>query len=817
MKSLNGTMKSIIKYGLSLLVFTSLVVPSGSCRGAVLSAEKRAVINFNPDWKFIRENVDGAEKPKFKDKQWQDVGLPHTYNDQDTFDKFYGHESYVKARKEKHLRSEGDGGWNGKTWYRKHFTMDKKFQNRSVYLEIEAARTVARVWLNGRFLGEYASGFSTFAFDITPDLLFNGENVLAIQVDDTEGQDICPGNDSHWQPVLGGLYRNVRLHVTDPLHVTLPYYSFLKTEGVYFGVTALSPLEADVRFTTEVVNGYKKGVRCELNNDFVDADGKTVLTLTSTQVLKAGERFKFDQAGKIRRPNKWDIDDPYLYHVVTSVKMDGREVDSITTPVGIRTLGFDHKKRTFLLNGKRLVLTGWGQKPNYSWPGLGSALPDWLVKMNMQLMKAGNGNIVRWGHCAGPVAALEEGDRIGYMNWQPNISGEGQDKGEMWKMKVDVTRDIIIRDRNHPSLVFWEGNNHSMGGEHAKEIRDIVEKWDWISTRPFSIRGGYKDPDEIALLDFSMGMNGSDFVRSLCGVESELDRMEVPRRCWDGDSYPHLPASVTNHDYFKTQQDACRKLVTKFLKIAKRGGGVKWHFTCDTTHLRLLDYAVARLTGTLDATRLPKDMYGALRVAFSEAENPDIHLMGHWNYEEKKVHTVDVYSTCEEVELLVNGKSLGKKPVEVSDRRVTWEDVAFEPGKIEAIGYNGGSPDVYDERVTAGAPAAIKLDYFTNPDGMRADRSDVAIITATIVDKDGNWHPLADPKITFAVAGPGNYRGGFNSYIEGTTGKESLLAEAGKIRVSVRATDKPGKVTVRAISKGLEQAIVSFDVLPVKP
>jgi beta-galactosidase len=777
-------------------------------------AGSRRVVSLNTDWKFIREDVPGADKPDFDDSKWQDVGLPHCYNDQDTFDKIAQEAKGENEKDEQgvYTTNSGDGGWNGKTWYRKRFKLNPSDKGLSAYLEIEAARTVAQVWLNGKFLGKYVSGFSSFAFDVTQDLLPDGENVLAIQVDDTEGTEICAGNWSHWQPVLGGLYRNVRLHLMNPLHVTLPYYSFLKTEGVYFGVTNLTPLEADFRMTTEVANGYDQETSCEVAQEAVDADGTTVLKLPGSQKIAAHGIYKFDQSGKIAKPHKWSVDDPYLYQVVTTVQKEGKIVDRITTPMGIRTIGFDHVKRKFLLNGKPLLLTGYGQKPDEAWPGLGSALPDWLIENDIKLMKDCNGNIVRWGHCAGPVPALDAGDRIGFMNWQPNLSGESDYKGEVWKNKVEVMRDLIIRDRNHPSLVIWEGNNRDLSLDHTKEIRDVVNQWDWIAPRPCAERGPYSSPEVAALQSFSMGMNGADYIKTLCGIEAEYYRPESPRRCWDDDNDLYPPPPVQN-SYFKTQQEACREFLKKWVNIASHGGGVKWHLTDDTTHMRLPGYAVARLSGAMDATRLPKDMYGALRVIFADETQPDIHLMGHWNYEEKKVHTVDVYSTCDTVELFVNGTSLGKKTPE--NRFASWENVPFAPGKLKAVGYNGGSPDASDERVTARPPARLKLECLTNPKGMRADRSDVAIVTATVEDKDGNWHPLANPPITFSVSGPGNYRGGFNDYLPGTTGKTTLFAEAGKIRISVRSTNQPGKVTVTATSDGLEPASISFDVLPV--
>lgn len=810
----------------------------------------RKVISLNRDWKFIREDVLGADKPGFDDSQWQDVGLPHCYNDQDVFNKHYarddkkwpvikvaldeaaknhqpppkGTEDEKEGGNKKSLKElskgsfyggsrEGDGGWNGKTWYRKHFKFDQANQGLSAYLEVEAARTVAQVWLNGKFLGKYVSGFSSFAFDITKDLLVDQENVLAIQVDDTEGENICAGNASHWQPILGGLYRNVRLHLTDPLHVTLPYYSFLKTEGVYLGVTKIVPSQAEFRMTTEVVNQYAQEVPCDVTQEILDADGKSVLKLTANQRIPAQGVFKFDQTGNIPRPKFWSVDDPYLYQVVTSVLKQGKVVDQITTPLGVRSIGFDNKKRTFLLNGKPLLLTGYGQKPNSTWPGLGSGLPDWLFANDIRLMKESNANIVRWGHCAGPVPVLNEGDRIGFLNWQPNISGESDYEGEIWKNKMDVFRDVIIRDRNHPSVVFWEGNNRSLSLEHTKEIRDLVSKWDCISPRPCTERGPYT-PDIVTLQAFSMGMNGSDYVKTMTGVESEYYRPENPRRCWDGDAGVCYPYAPTGNPYFKNQLESCREFLKGWINIARRGGGVKWHFTDDCTHMRVSEYAVARLSGAMDASRLPKDMYYALQVMFANPEKPSLHLMGHWNYEDKKSHTIDVYSNCDEVELFLNDQSLGKKTPE--DRLTTWENVKFEPGKLKAVGYVGGSPDAFEEKITAGSPASIKLEYFTNPHGMKADRSDVAIITATVVDKEGNEHPLAEPDITFAVSGPGNYRGGFSDHLDGMTGKTTLPAEAGKIRVAVRSTNQAGKVTVTASSEGLQSGSISFDVLPAE-
>lgn len=810
------------------LCFASLV-------HAAYTPEKsnRVVLNFDRDWKFIRQDVPGAEKPEFDDSSWQDVGLPHTYNDQDTYDKPNDPEganpkkttvkpkpkdTAPKAAKPKKALTDthlldakgGDGGWGGKTWYRKHFTLDPQYRDRKIYIMIEAARTVGETYINGHKLGRYASGFSSFAYDLTSYVSFDKPNVLTVMVDDTEGETIAAGNRSHWQPVLGGLYRNVYLYVTDKLHVTLPYYTDLQTEGVYAGTPKVSQQSADFRVTTEVRNAYEKPMTASLTTDVVDADGKVVLTLKDSKEIPPGGLYKFDQSQQMHRPHLWTIDDPYLYTVYSTIRNGDAVTDVTTTPLGVRTVGFDNAKSRFLLNGEPIILHGWGQKPENSWPGLGSALPDWLLVNDMKMMKDAGGNIVRWGHCAGPVAELDAGDRLGYFNWQANLSGESDYQGAVWDGKTQALRDILIRDRNHPSICWWEGNNQDVTPEHFKQMKDLVHQWDWIAPRPFADRRPYSE-ETAKLQDFSMEENASkNSVPGKAMVEAEFYRPETDRRAWDLDSPPYKACDA---EYWRTEFDAMRGIVHDWKGIVSRGGGAKWHFTDDTTHGRLGAYAMARLTGSLDATRLPKDIYYGIKCVYCDPSQPQIHIMGHWNYAEKKQHTIDVYANTDEIELQVNGKSLGRKPVE--DWHATWEDVPFEPGTIKATGYNAGSPDCWDQRKTAGDPARIQLEVMTDPNGMKADRVDVALVTATVVDKDGIPHPLADNDITFAVEGPGNYRGGANMTIPATTGKTTLKAEAGKIRVSVRSTDKPGTVTVTATSPGLESGKVQFEVQPV--
>jgi beta-galactosidase len=768
----------------------------------------RAVVNFNADWKFIRSDQPQAYTVAFVDATWQDVGLPHTYNETDIFDQF-----------ETGANANGDSGWGGVTWYRKTFSVDAKYQGRMVYLEIVAARSIADVWINGTKVGDtYYSGFSSFAVDLTPYLNFGGtqKNVVAIKVDDTENggydaETVIPGNNSRWHPVWGGIWSNVRLHITDKLHVTLPLYSFLQTEGTYIGC----PTTSTFRMTTQVKNDYATSQACQLTTEIVDAAGTVAVTVpVATQTIAAGALYKFDQSGAIPSPHLWSPSDPYLYTAYSTLRMGGAVVDVYKTTFGVRTVEWNKTSKMFTINGKQLLLKGWGQKPTNEYASLGPAVPDWLHARDIQLQKDGGGNIVRWGHCAALPAALDAGDKIGYLQWQANLSGEADYTGDMYTRKMIVYRDVLIRDRNHPSIVLWEGNNRPgvLNSGHTKAWRDLADQWDWIVHRPFAVRRPtYSDPTDCNYVDLSIDTdNENKYCLTLPQLEGEFYRPEPPRRYWDEESPPGAhpyAGTIAAGKYGRTQRTAMQEIVAEWDPISKRGGGVKWHFS-DATTLGRVPSEVCRCTGSLDGMHVPKDIYYGLKAIWRD--DPQVHIMGHWNY--TGAHTVDVYTNCEQVELFVNTTSQGVKTPALG--RCSWPNVAFQAGTLRAAAKIGGTVRAGDTIQTSGAADHIALSAITNPAGMKADRSDVALVDATVVDANGIVCPTAANPITFAVSGPGSYRGGYNSYIEGTPGKTTLNAEAGLIRVGIRSINQAGTVTVTATSGTLKQGTVSFTTIP---
>jgi beta-galactosidase len=426
-----------------------------------VSAAERLTLNFNPDWKFIKADPAGASAADFDDRAWTTVSTPHTFNDTDTFDDW----SLPGHRGEQNQ-------WSGRTWYRKTFTLPENFRGKKVFLEFEAVRQVAEVYLNGKLLGVCKTGFTPFGFDLTPQLRFDGPNVLAVMADnrfmkDPLGPDEAtenfgsgqpsdslaklsarvnamipesleqiqanqiPWNNPHWHPAHGGIYRNVYLYVTDPLHVSLPLFSFLQTAGPYVYATDISTASARVNLEVPVENGRTTDEKVQLRAEIFDYDGKSVLTLDQTATIAANGRADFKLSGDVKNPRLWEPACPHVYRVVCSVRVRGEAVDTSRVEFGIRTTRWD-AETGFYINDRHLKLHGWGQKPTDEWPGLGAAQPDWMHFLTLQLMKEAGGNFVRWGHCAGSPASITAADRLGIITDQPGVDGESDTRGAAW-------------------------------------------------------------------------------------------------------------------------------------------------------------------------------------------------------------------------------------------------------------------------------------------------------------------------------------------------------------------------------------------------
>lgn len=794
----------------------------------------RETLNFDPDWRFLRDDPGvAAARPGFDDSRWARVSAPHTFNDVDTF-------NHWSPRTMAGQREQ----WSGRTWYRKAFVLPASARGRKAYLEFEGVRQVAEVYLNGRYLGASKNGFVPFGFDLTPYLRTDGgANVLAVMCDnrfmaDPEGpaggQNLAqisaanntrvpesedaiqanqiPWNNPRWHPPMGGIYRNVYLHLTDPLHFSLPLYDYLRTEGPYVYGSDFSGGAAAVNVELPVENGRGRAAAVSATVSVLDATGRTVLQLRSESTVAAGGRALLRLRGVLDDPRLWEPAYPYLYRAVCRLEAEGAAADSVEIPFGLRTAVWT-TTAGFFLNGHHVKLHGWGQRPTDEWPGLGDAQPDWLHAYTLNLAREAGGNFWRWGHAAGGPAEIAMGDRLGFVTDQPGVDGESDTVGAAWKIRAEAFRDLIVYYRNHPSILLWEAGNQKVSPAHAEEMRAIFRRYDPHGGRAEAYRRA--DQADAPYMDVTIGTEGSHEVGTLPVVEGEYDREESPRRIWDRWSPPDFgypQAQGQAYTPFASEDFAVHEVAQYVRKLGApaHSGGANWIFS-DSTSGGRVDCETARDSGEVDGVRLPKEAYYVCAVMFGSA--PAAHLVGHWTYPAGTRKPVYVASNGDDVELFLNGRSLGHG--RVSDRYLfTFPDVAWAPGELKAVATRGGRPWASDVRRTAGPPVALRLTPITAPSGLRADGSDIALFDVEAVDARGERCPTFQQRVDFECEGPATWRGGWNSGKVDSINHPWLDLEAGVNRVAVRAGFAPGAITVRARCPGLAPAAATVHAQP---
>lgn len=805
------------------------------------SAAGRETINFNPDWKFLKDDPAGAGASAFDDSAWATVSAPHTYNDVDTFDNWS-----TPGHRGEQIQ------WSGRTWYRKSLQAPASWQGKKVFIEFEAVRQVAEVYLNGRLLGTAKGGFTPFGFDLTPYLKIGEANLLAVMVDNrfmkdpldpsTDPQaatnakthpnlaqlsaklqesipdtieelraDQIPWNNPHWHPAHGGIYRNVRLIVTDPLHVTLPLYSFLQTEGPYVYAAEVTEKSAKVGLEIPVRNERATAATAEIKAELFDADGKSVAAVKTTAQLAPGETKTAGTSIVIPHPRLWEPEYPHLYRVVITVRADDRVADTTEVPLGIRAIRWDADHGLFV-NGAHLKLHGWGQKPTNEWPGLGAAQPDWMHFYTSQLMREAGGNFIRWGHTPAGPAQIAAGDQLGIIQLQPGGDGEHDTVGGAWALRVATFRDLIIYYRNNPSIFIWEGGNQKVSREHAKELREQMDRYDPYGGRAYAHRRA--DAITAEFMDVGIGTEGGREIAGLPVVEGEYNREESPRRVWDDASPPNFgyPEAKGQTYQLTSEQFAAHQVghYVKKLGAENHAGGANWIFSDSTSGGRVA-VEVARTSGEVDGVRLPKEAYYVCQTMWRE--EPQVHIIGHWSYPAGTRKTVYVASNADDVELILNGKSLGHG--EVSDRYLfTFPDIAFAPGELKAVASRHGQSVATTAKHTVGPAIALKLTPITGPQGLTADGADIALFDVEAVDAKGERVPTFQQRVDFDFSGPGTWRGGYNSGKINSINHPWLDLEAGINRVAVRAGRTAGTLRLSARSAGLQSASISVPSQP---
>jgi beta-galactosidase len=820
---------------LSLIAFTVLISANPLWAAALRytpPASPRATYNFNPGWKFMREDVPGADNPAFDDSTWTNVNLPHTWNDVDTYRALISHGGGDKS-----------GFYQGIAWYRKHFRLPAGTEGRKVFLEFEGLKQAARFYLNGRQVGLYENGVSACGLDITALVKFGGQdNVLAVKVDNTtEYKEEATGTPFEWKfsnsnPNFGGLNRDVWLHVMGKVYQTLPLYENLKTTGVYVygknydvkNKTATVNLEAQVR------NETAAGAALSLSAAVVDADGIVRAKFAgATQNLASGQTATLMAAGPLSGARFWDINDPYLYDVYSILSVNGKVADVCKIHTGFRKAEYKGGAGTggVWLNDRFVWLTGYAQRAVNDWPGLGQAYPDWMHDFNAALVRESNGNYIRWMHISPQRVDVTACDKYGIVNVCPAGDGEHDVFDRQWDQRAEVMRDAIIYFRNNPSVFFWEAGNSAVVSTQMVQMVELRKTWDPSGGRAMGCRS-LRDPGSVAATEYFGVMLGgpySDQARDHAPmIEVEDFRDEGGRNIWDDFSPPHFGFKKGPNDSYNWNSEtfslAGIRSYYRFVsnRIDNRDAArSKWsaygsiYWSDSDADGRQQSSYVLRVSGKVDGVRLPKEIFFASRVM--QSTTPDLHIIGHWNYPANTKKTVYVIaSLCDSVELFVNGKSLGVNKTPENGFTYAFPEVAFAPGAIKAVATQGGKVVAQQEIQTAGEPAAIKLTLHTGPKGLQADGSDVALIDFEVVDAQGRRCPTDEARVDFDVTGPVIWRGGFNAAKLDTTNNKYLDTECGINRVAIRSTPTPGTITVTAKRDGLKPATVTLKSAPVE-
>lgn len=791
-----------------------------ACLAASPARAERQTYNFNPGWRLlVGDPADGAS-PTLDDKGWQAVTLPRAWNEDDAFGK-----DIVDHR-------------TGIAWYRKRFTLPAAARDRKVFLEFEGARQAAEVFVNGRRVGLHENGISAFGFDISAALVA-GENTVAVRTDNRwDYREQSTGQryqwaDKNFNANYGGLPKNVRLHIADRLYQTLPLYSTLGTTGVYVYASDfdIAGHRATVSAESEVRNEHSQPRKFTYEVRIRDLAGKEIAHFAAApQTVAPGATATVKASAPVAGLHFWSWGYGYLYDVATTLKVDGRPVDTVVTRTGFRKTGFGHGMVT--LNGRVLQMKGYAQRTSNEWPAVGASVPPWLSDYSNGLALASNANLIRWMHITPWKQDVESLDRLGLMQAMPAGDSEADVTDRRWQQRIEAMRDAIVYHRNSPSILFYESGNRGVSAAHMQEMKALRDRFDPHGGRASGSREMLAAPLQ-QVAEYGGEMLYINKSARIPMWAMEYSRDEGARKFWDelsppfhrdGDGPLHKGQSASTYnrnqdthavENVKRWYDYWRERPGTGTRVSS--GGVNIVFSDSNTHHRGAENY--RRSGEVDAMRIPKDGFYAHQVMWDgwvDVERPRAHIVGHWNYPAGTKKAVTVISSADNVKLFLNGQPLGEG--RQSERFLfTFDDVAWQPGELKAVGYDAQGKQLCEAAlVTAGPPAALKLTSIVSPQGLRADGADLALVQVEVVDAQGRRNPVALNTVKFDLQGPAEWRGGIAQGADNHILARELPVEGGVNRVLVRSATQAGRIVVRATADGLKPAELTLQSAPVQ-
>jgi beta-galactosidase len=644
-----------------------------------------------------------------------------------------------------------------------------------------------------------------------------------------------------FNPEYGGLTRNVRLYVLPRTYFTLPLYTNLRTTGayVYPSVVNISGATATITIEAQVRNEQTNARTVTVSANIIQPNGTVRATITGTPVtLAAGATQTVTLSQRISGLSFWEPARPYLYTVELVLAEGGAVQDAYPITTGFRKTEFRGGTTSggVYINDKYVYLTGYAIRSTNEWAVIGGAVPEWMTDLDGQLIRASKANMVRWMHIATTPANIRMTDRHGIVSIQPAGDKEADATGRQWDQRVELMRDVLIYFRNNPSILFWEAGNNWVTAAHMTQMTNLRRTWDPNGGRAMGCRaisddaawGGAGAVDAAEYVGTMLNRHYSAYARDRKPIiECEYTRDEAPRRVWDNYSPPDF-GYVTGPDvtYHLTSEDFAgpHAAATRYEFWGQRiqgpgdrrySGAAALIWADSNQHGRQYNWECARLSGRVDAVRIPKESAHTFRVM--QSDTPDIHIIGHWTYPANTTKTVYVMASAHvrRVQLLVNGTQVGNDTAPTNDFLYEFAGVRWQSGTITAVGYDAAGQEVVRaEKTTTGSATALRLTPHTAPGGLRADGSDIAFFDVEAVDTQGRRMPTHQARVDFVLTGPGRFLGGVNPGRPGSVHKSYVDTEAGVNRVFVRASRTAGTLTLRATASGLTAATASVTSVP---
>ena len=742
---------------------------------------------------------EGPYAANFNDSTWQEVKVPHDWVSILPYADVASHSHGYKTVGYKYPETSVG-------WYRKTINIPACDLGKHIALQFDGIFRNARVWFNGFYMGTEPSGYATQVYDVTEYVNYGGDNLICVRADATL--------EEGWFYEGAGIYRDAWLMKSAAVGVA-PFGTFVYADlkQPYDKVT--------IYVETEVNNHSLTTQQCEVSHRLLDADGREVAKSESSTIMLRAKQTLNSQllTLNLNIPHLWSPDDPYLYKVETTVKVDGRVTDVYETTTGIRDVEFD-ADRGFLLNGQPLKLKGVNMHQDHA--GVGAAIPDALQAWRIKQLKKMGCNAYRASHNPMTPALLDICDREGILVIDENrLTGINEEH-------LRLLERMIKRDRNHPSVILWSNGNEEWGMENtiqgtriAAAMREYTHLLDPTRHSTIANAGGREM------------VKGLDVVGFNYIVQNDVDNQKKNNPTWKIVGTEETTGCGTRGWYFKDEKypgrmvSLNRTMEQNYENIIERG----WKFYDERPWAAGLFYwtgfdyrgepnplsypAHDSEFGILDYCGFPKDEAYYLKSWWTD--EPVLHIFPHWNLQGHEGEEVEVwaYSNCDEVELTVNGKKLGRQPMP-RNGHLKWKAV-YQPGRVEATGYKNGKRILTKtiETTKAAAKVVLKADRHQ----IAADGQDMAIVNIELHDQKGRFVPNACPVLTFCLEGDANIIGcgnGDPSYLGSDHPDKqpchtfSIPAFNGRAQVLIQSGKLPSTVTLKCTADGLKYGLLTI-------